>query len=161
MAGSRRTRLGIVAVSAVLTAGLTGCGVVSPDMTAEDYSAGDGTMIIIDQVRALNLMIVTEDQGDSGILLGAVTNRGFTDETVAVSLDGDDLFSGPISAETTHLLEGDSPIVVPSVPAAPGAMVEMTLSVSGAGSQTEPVPVVDGSLPAYAEVLEQHAAALN
>lgn len=161
MAATRRTRLGIVAVSAILSAGLAGCGVVTPDMTAKDYAPGDGTMIIIDDVRALNLMIVTEAEGEKGILLGAVANRGFTDQTASLTLDGAELFSQTVSAESTHLLEDGEPIVVPSVPAAPGAVVDVTLSVDGAGSQVEPVPVVDGSLPAYAKVLEQHASLLD
>lgn len=161
MAGTRRTRLGVIAVGAILTAGLTGCGVVSPDMTAEDYAPGDGSMIIVDDVRGLNLMIVTEAEGENGILLGAVANRGFSDQTVSIELGGDELFTGTISAESTHLLEDGEPVVVSNVPAAPGAMIDMVLTVEGAGSQTESVPVVDGTLPAYADVLEEHADALN
>jgi len=161
VAVTRRTRLGVVAVSAVLTAGLTGCGVVSPDMTAQDYAPGDGSMIVVDDVRALNLMIVTDGEGESGILLGAVANRGFTDQTLAVEFNGQELFADTVSAETTHLFEDGEPVIIPNVPAAPGSMVDMALTVVGAGSQVEPVPVMDGSLPAYAEVLEQHAEALS
>lgn len=161
MAVTRRTRLSVVAASALLTAGLSGCGVVSPDLTAEDYAPGDGTMIVVDGVRGLNLMIVTEAEGEQGILLGAVTNRGFSDQTVSLNLGGDELFAGTLDAESTQLLEAGEPIIVQNVPAAPGAMVDMSLAVSGAGSQVEPVPVVDGTLPAYAKVLEEHAAALS
>jgi len=161
VAVSRRSRLSVLALSATLTAGLAGCSVVSPIMTAEDYEAGDGTMIVIDRVRALNLMIVTEAEGESGILLGAVSNRDNTDHTVAISLDGIDVFSDTVTAETTFLLEEGEPVIVDSVPGAPGSMVDVAFSVSGAGSQTESVPVVDGTLPGYAEVLEEHADALE
>src|SRR5690625_494048 len=86
---------------------------------------------------------------------------GFSDQSVSLSLGGDELFAGTLDAESTHLLEEGEPIIVQNVPAAPGAMVDMSLAVSGAGSQVEPVPVVDGTLPAYAKVLEEHAAALS
>src|SRR5690625_3260718 len=82
VAVTRRTRLSVVAASALLTAGLSGCGVVSPDMTAEDYAPGDGTMIMIDDVRGLSLMIVTEAERDQGTPPGAVANRGFRDQRV-------------------------------------------------------------------------------
>src|SRR5690625_6156676 len=78
-------------------------------MTAEDYAPGDGTMIVIDDVRGLNLMIVTEAEGDQGILLGAVANRGFSDQSVSLSLGGDELFAGTLDAESTHLLEEGEP----------------------------------------------------
>lgn len=155
MAATRRTRFGVLAVSAILTAGLTGCGVVSPIMTAEDYPAGDGSMIIVDDVRGLNLMIATEGEGENGVLLGAVANRGSDDHAVAIALGEVELFSADIPADTTYLFEQGDPILIDEVPAAPGAMVDMGLSVSGAGTQVESVPVVDGTLPAYAEALEK------
>src|SRR5690625_3478479 len=85
-------------------------------MTAEDYAPGDGTMIMIDDVHDLNLMIVTEAEGDQGILLGAVANRGFSDQSVSLSLGGDELFAGTLDAESTHLLEEGEPIIVQNVP---------------------------------------------
>jgi len=160
VAVTRRTRLGIAVASTILAAGLTGCGVVSPDMTAVDYEPGDGTMIIVEDVRALNLMIVSEGEGQNGVLIGAVANRGTSDQDVSITLGEQELYAGSVNAKATELLETDDPIIVSNVPAQPGAMVDMSLSVSGAGTQSESVPVVDGTLPAYAEVLEKYGAEL-
>lgn len=150
---ARTTRLKRVALGAAAAALLTGCAAMTPIQTAQPYAASDGFRIAITpDVRAENIMVLTAEEGGEGQVLGALVNN--TPEELTMSLTiGEGGINMPVPANSQILLGVDEPVVVPAVPAAPGALVDARVEASGHGSVTRSVPVLDDTLPQYADYI--------
>lgn len=159
LATANRPRLLWVAAAACAVV-LAGC---SPIQTQRAYAPGDGVRAEVgEQVRAENLMVVTEAEGEPGVLLGALTNVGdaATDvtlavggasETIALEAGQTVLLSSPDATERASL--GIVDVVIDAVPAPPGALTDVELATPESGSVTVAVPVLDGTLSQYADLL--------
>jgi hypothetical protein len=151
----------------LLALGLAGAALATagcaPITTQQTYSPSDGVLVAIgEEVRASNLLILTSGEGEPGALVGALTNR--TDQptlvTVTVGAESVDI---PVDPGATVLLNApDAPeadrlaveqVTLQSVPAPPGAVADVELSTPSAGSVTVSVPVLDGTLEPYGELV--------
>jgi hypothetical protein len=143
------------AVALVAAAVLSGCSATNPITTEMAYAASDGVRATLGDLTAENLLLVAAAADTPGALQGALTNRGDDDLEVELELDGD-VALVPVAAGETVLLGGeDGEEVVLDTPGEPGSTVEMTLTTDAAGSQTVPVPVLDGTLPEYADLVPE------
>ncbi len=161
-------------VAAALASGLllAGCSATNPIETSKPYDPSDGIGAALGDVRASNLMIVSEGVGKPGVLLGAFTNDGDEDVTLTIAFGGVDAAEGAepsadpasidLPAGETVLLtsteNGDLKVVtervaVTATPAAPGDLAAIAVSSDVSGGTTLRVPVLDGTLPDYASVL--------
>ncbi|CAM5788849.1 hypothetical protein [Cellulomonas persica] len=162
-------------VAAALASGLllAGCSATNPIETSKPYDPSDGIGATLGDVRASNLMIVSEGVGKPGVLLGAFTNDGDEDVTLTIAFGGVDAAEGAepsadpasidLPAGETVLLSnavdgGDLQVVnervaVTATPAAPGDLAAIAVSSDVSGGTTLRVPVLDGTLPDYASVL--------
>lgn len=153
-------------VAAALAAGLllTGCSATNPIETSKDYDASDGVGVTIGELRALNLLVLTEGAGEPGVLHGAVVNDGAEDVTLTITIGGAGVTEGADAAtvevpagETVLLTDAEGAdtalVAVAATPAAPGDLVEVALTSDVAGSASLRVPVLDGTLPGYATSL--------
>ncbi|WP_217615810.1 hypothetical protein [Cellulomonas sp. GbtcB1] len=165
MARSRTSaRPVVVGTVLALAAALSGCSVTNQITTEVAYSASDGVRATLGDLTAENLLIVAEAADAPGALQGALTNRGDEALTVELSLEGS---SERVRVESgaTVLLGGGSgeggadgderERVVFDTAGAPGSTVELTLSTGAAGDETVPVPVLDGTLPEYADLVPE------
>lgn len=144
----RAMRLAVAAVTAGAVAVLTAC---APVMTQEPYAASDGLRVELgDHVVVQNLLVVSAAEGAPGAVQGAILNTGAAEATVV-------LFDTEVSVDPgqTVLLGGTTgePLVVDAVEAAPGATLPVELGVDGSSTQVVPVPVLDGTLPEYADLV--------
>lgn len=142
-------------LAAVLAAALLGgCSATNPITTDANYDASDGTSAVIGDVEVGNLLVLTTAQDAAGTIVGFVTNRSATDAELAVELAGGvEPATVAVPAGSTVLLGPDhTALAVAATPAPPGANAQVTLR-SNAGSVTLPVPVLDGTLPEYADLL--------
>lgn len=132
----------------------------SPITTLDPYSASDGVRAVLgEQVRATNLLILTNGEGEEGVLVGGLVNE--TDEptevTVTVGSETNGLRLGPretllfSSRESVLGLNARAvePLTISSVSVPPGAVTDVELSTPSAGSVTVQVPVLDGTLEPY------------
>jgi hypothetical protein len=143
------------AVALVAAAVLSGCSATNPITTEMAYAASDGVRATLGDLTAENLLLVAAAADTPGALQGALTNRGDEDLEVELDLDGD-IALVPVAAGETVLLGGeDGEEVVLDTPGEPGSTVEMTLTTDAAGSETVPVPVLDGTLPEYADLVPE------
>jgi hypothetical protein len=154
----------VVGTVLALAAALSGCSVTNQITTEVAYSASDGVRATLGDLTAENLLIVAEAADAPGALQGALTNRGDEALTVELSLEGS---SERVRVESgaTVLLGGGSgeggadgderEQVVFDTAGAPGSTVELTLSTGAAGDETVPVPVLDGTLPEYADLVPE------
>jgi hypothetical protein len=150
-----RRSLSAWGVVALLTLLLAGCSATNPIATAGSYEPSDGSGAELDGVRAGNLILLTAEQGASGTLLGFLTNS--RDRAAEVSLDlpdGTSIGSVRLEAGETVILgpDGDTELTVESVPAPPGAYLDVTMT-TGSGSVPVSVPVLDGTFSQYADLV--------
>ncbi|WP_179951109.1 hypothetical protein [Xylanimonas oleitrophica] len=151
---ARNAALSAAAVAAALT--LSAC---SPAMTIRSYAASDGTLVEIDhQLRGINLMIVSEAEGEPGNLLGALANA--TDRELEYTLTVDGAAPLQISVEPFHTVylgtdEGEQAII-DTVTTIPGGYLSATLEADGQSKEFK-LPVFDGTLPEYAGSLPTQA----
>jgi hypothetical protein len=145
-----------VALSGVAVLALSGCSATNPITTAEAYNVVDGVQADLGgDVGARSLLVVTSGQGEAGVLSGALTNQSREDVEVELAFDGGGSQSVEVGAGQTVLLGTDSgeDVEIDSVEVAPGSLLTVTASTQGGGSVDIPVPVFDGTLPEYAELV--------
>lgn len=144
-----QTRRGLaVGLALAVAAGLGAC---SPITTQIQYAASDGVRVAVsDTVTVQNLMIVAAAEGAPGAVQGGVVNNGSEPATVAI---GD--VTVEVAAGETVLLGGSAgdEVVIEQTTAAPGANAQLAVGLDGAPGETVYVPVLDGTLPEYAELV--------
>lgn len=152
---SLHLRLTATVAVALAGAGLAGCSATNPITTQEPYAASDGVRLGLGDLTAENLLILTADEGEAATLQGALTNNGADELTVTFTLeDGTEVGAVDVSPGDGVLLGGtDGEQLLFTSPARPGAVTDVTLTTAPAGSITIQVPVLDGTLPEYADQL--------
>lgn len=154
MARSRTsTRPVLAGAVVVLAAALTGCSATNEITSMDAYSASDGVRATLGTVTAENLLLVAAGADEPGALQGALSNRGDDGVTVTVAL-GEESARVWLPAGDTVLFGGsDGDEVVLTTPVAPGAVADVTLSTGAEGEVGVPVPVLDGTLPEYTDLV--------
>ncbi len=143
-----------IVAAAALAAALTGCSATNPIQTQVVYSASDGARVVLgDTIEAKNLIVLTNAQGEPGALIGAVTNRGGEDTVVTIDVVGAGRHEVPLTAGQSFRFVGEDTLRFDVVDARPGTTMAVTVSSGSEGATSATVPVLDGTLPEYAEVL--------
>lgn len=143
-----------IAFAAVALAALTGCSVTNPIQTQVVYSASDGVRVTVGAtIEAKNLIVLTDAQGEPGALIGAVTNRGAQDTIVTIDVVGAGRHEVPLTAGQSFRFVGEDVLRFDAVDARPGQTMAITVSSGNEGATSATVPVLDGTLPEYAEVI--------
>jgi len=149
------TGLALAGVLAALT--LTGCSATNQITTEKEYNSSDGIGARLGDIKAINLLVVSAAKGEPGALLGALENTGGADQTVTIAIGSDSSTVRVASGKTVLLgapggnAEKDVDVTFDAIDEPPGAFVDLTLSTPDAGSTQVGVPVLDGSLPEYAD----------
>lgn len=144
--------------AAVLIAGLavTGCSAINYQATTHEYSASDGVITEVENVKLRHIMFVAADEGEPARMVGLVNNGDSGDAEVEFTVEGETVDLQLEPNESVNL-EHDEEVVVSSIGAAPGSMQEVTVSVSidggTASEETFGATVMDGSLAEYRDLL--------
>ncbi|WP_447913304.1 DNA modification methylase [Microbacterium phyllosphaerae] len=144
------------AISALVLLGATGCTFISPQATKIEYSASDGVNVSDSDgpIDVRNAFIVANEDGSVGNFIGAVVNPTTEKATLTMTVAGLDPFTVTVPAGKTVSFGADEePLRIDGLDTKPGATIEIHFqSGDGAGTKTE-VPVLDGSLPYYADLV--------
>ncbi|MFV2145162.1 MULTISPECIES: hypothetical protein [Isoptericola] len=155
MARSARPARTTLAVAGAAVGALL-LGACAPITTQLAYSPSDGSRVDFEDadVRGLNLMVVSAAEGEQGRVLGALANESSEDVEFVLTTPGSGPVSVPVPANGTVYLgtEDGEQVMLGSVAAIPGANLEASLSAAGA-TEDFYLPVLDGTLPEYAEYL--------
>ena len=145
------------AAVALAAVALAGCSYVNPITTKENYAASDGTQVQIGQVEALNLIVVSPGVGEPGTLIGTLHSSANEDIDVQVTFDGQTATTVTVPAGEDAMMspmEGDTEVAGTAL-VQPGLLTEATFVSEVDGAFTVDVPVMDGTLPEYADVIAE------
>lgn len=154
---ARVPRAAIAGTVASLALLVAGCSATNPITTSENYAASDGVRVELGEAVLTNLLVLTAAEGSEGTVLGAVSNNGQDDLELTLTLEGSaDEARIDLPAGATVLLGPDEEeVVLDSVPAPPGALVAVSVVSDRSGAVTVRVPVLDGTLPEYADLVPE------
>lgn len=158
-----------VALGAAVLLGATGCAFITPQSTEIQYSASDGVNIPNSgPLKVRNVLIVSEEEGGPGALIAAVVNETGDDHTLNLEIgEGADAQKATIRVPANSSVslgdpEEETPaLTVDAVPVAPGANVPVYFQSGDAEGVLYQVPVLDGALPYYGELLPTPAASTS
>ncbi|WP_223622056.1 DNA modification methylase [Microbacterium sp. EST19A] len=144
------------ALSALVLLGATGCTFITPQSTQIEYPASDGVNVsdADGPLDVRNAFIVATEDGSVGNFIAAIVNPTDEKATLTITLVGIDPFTVTVPAgETVSLGANADPLRVVDLDTKPGATIEVHFqSGDSTGVKTE-VPVLDGSLPYYADLV--------
>jgi len=145
----------VLAIPAIV-AGVLAVSACSPITTDIAYSPSDGVRInLTDEVRGLNLLIISAAEGEPGTLLGGMANDSDEPVEITVAPEGTDPIDVPLEAGETVYLSVDNGFEAQfgNIDVAPGGTISVTLTSSTGETQTAEVPVLNGLLPEYEDYL--------
>lgn len=150
-------KIATLAIAASLMLGTTGCTFVSPIASRIEYAPSDGSQVTLKHVDARNFIYLSDGAGNYG-LFGSLVNRDLT--STSVKLQYTDGTSGEKKEAFFTLLpsqkldfgyNGSSALDF-DLGGKPGAVVTVFVVADGEAGQAMDVPVLDGTLPEYAEL---------
>ncbi|WEK60552.1 MAG: DNA modification methylase [Candidatus Microbacterium colombiense] len=145
-----------VALSALVLLSATGCTFISPQATKIEYSASDGVNIsdADGPLVVRNAFIVANEDGSVGNFIGAVVNPTDERATLTIGIEGIDPLTVTVPAGDRISFGADAdPLRIVGLDTMPGATIEMHFqSGDSLGVKTQ-VPVLDGALPYYADLV--------
>lgn len=145
-------------ISALVVLGATGCTFISPQSTKIEYSPSDGVNVgdTDGPLDVRNVFIVANEDGTVGNLVAAIVNPTDEKATLTISLAGIDPFTVTVPAGgSVSLGAKEEPLRIVGLDTMPGATVEVHFqSGDGQGTKTE-VPVLDGTLSYYADLVPE------
>lgn len=139
------------ALGAAVLLGASGCALISTQATTITYSPSDGIIVSPESgpVQIRNVLIVANEDGSAGNLLGAFVNS--TDENHTVSMEFGDPGSGvsetirvPANTVISLGVDGEDPILLEGIEMLPGSDVPASFQSGDGETVLTDVPVLDG-----------------
>lgn len=146
------------ALSALVLLGATGCTFITPQSTEVKYSASDGVNISDSDgpLQIRNAMVIATEDGATGNLVAAIVNDTDDAETLTVEIEGLEPLTVRVGAGDTVSLGADAePLRIDDLDAMPGSTVEIYFQSGDATGASAEVPVLDGTLPYYADLVPE------
>ena len=147
-----------VLLGSLVIALTSGCTFMTDQATMQPYDPSDGTSAVIDGVKVLNILMLSED-GETASLLMNIANEANSSATVNVQYEN---AAGQKVDESVHVNanavksvgnQPDATLIMKGIDGAPGSLFPVFLQIGDAAGQQVQVPVLDGSLPYYADLL--------
>jgi hypothetical protein len=164
---SRRPAGPRLAAAALAVCALSGCSLMSPQTTQNvTYAPSDGVQGELGEVKVRNVMVLTAEQGAPAEVVGSLFNGSGDDVEVEVVVrepsDDPAAPNDPLTTSTLQLdgnqslsigPQADEQVEIDGLDVVIGTFAEITF-IGGGGSLVLQAPVLDGTLPEYAELLE-------
>ena len=151
-----KARLAASAALAIsLALGVSGCSMLTYQATTEKYDPSDGVSADVGALDLRNILIVSDD-GVDGNLVMTVINTGDEDATLGVQAGTGDGEVTEIEVEAGETLvlgsEDDEPVLLEGIDAEVGGLLPLFFQYGDAEGVEKLVPVLDSSLPEYADL---------
>ncbi len=155
---ARKFATGIAVIA--LSLSLTGCSFTGNVASLQPYTPGDGQQVDLESVKARNFMYLVSDSG-RGFLIGSLVSASTEDVTVKLQYINEDtsersdfFFDVPAGSKIDFGFNGNLPIDVPVIEV-PGQTAKFYLLESDKINGSMQVPVLDGTLSEYRELIKQ------
>ncbi|MGF3056872.1 DNA modification methylase [Microbacterium sp. YY-01] len=144
-----------IALSALVLTGATGCTFITNQATTMQYSAGDGVNVSGDgPVAVRNAFFVVNDDGTVANFIGALVNSTDEQQTLTIDIDGVGKVTIDVAAgESLSLGANDEPLRVEGFTVPAGANATVYFQSGDAEGVRTQVPVLDGTLPYYSDLV--------
>lgn len=128
---------------AAATLTVSACGVFSPVQTDYPYIPADGVPLTIPGLDLRNLVIVSDEEGGPGTIVGQAVNEGRDPVEVSFSLEGSSPTTTTVAPYSDDAISADGKAVtLETVPQRPGSMVQLVVTTQQAGQNVVQVPVL-------------------
>jgi len=152
---TRVQRAAGAAAVALALLGATGCGAINEQATTKQYAASDGIVRNVGDVKLRNLLIVAADEAEPGRIIGTAVNTSSSPVELSFEAEGGTAqVTIPANSEyrfddvAEDEVEGEA--VLAQAGAMPGALAPVTVTAASDSEELQ-IPVVDGTLPEYAQ----------
>ncbi|MGW8484585.1 DNA modification methylase [Microbacterium sp. NPDC055903] len=136
----------------------TGCTFITPQASTIPYSASDGVNVSDEgaPLAVRNVFVVADESGELGNLIAGIVNPTDDDQVLIVQVSGLDATEIEVPADSTVSLGGNvEPLLIEGLNAKPGATVEIHFQSGDGNGVKANVPVLDGALPYYTDLVPQ------
>ncbi|WAA65176.1 DNA modification methylase [Microbacterium oxydans] len=144
------------ALSALVLLGATGCTFITPQSTKIEYPASDGVNVsdADGPIDVRNALVIATEDGSVGNLIAAIVNPTDDSATLTISIAGGENLTVSVPAGgTVSLGANDEPLRIVGLDTKPGATVEMHFQSGDSTGVKADIPVLDGSLPYYSDLV--------
>lgn len=153
-----------LALAAGLVLGVSGCNLIAPQATLEQYAPSDGIEARLDGVDLLNVLLVADEAGEQlNVVFTSVNTSGAPlDLSIQFSNDAGQRAAADIVIPEGSTVFGDpasgQEVVIVTLPGTVvGSTVDAAFQISGAEETQHPVPVLDGTLKEYQPLVPAEA----
>lgn len=155
-----RVKVTALALGAALS--LSACSLAASITTSNAYDPSDGIGIELGDVSTENFLLISSGAGEPAALVGTLYNEGDEPARVVVTIGGDstEIVVAPHTLVTLGVGEGEQGFITTS-PVAAGGIAEVSVQLEGIAPVSSPIPVLDGTLEEYREVLDAIDGAAN
>jgi hypothetical protein len=150
-------KIATVAIATSLMLGTTGCTFVSPIASRIEYAPSDGSQVTLKHIDARNFIYLSDGEGNHG-LFGSLVNRDLTSTSVklqytdATTSEKKEAFFTLLPSQKLDFGYNGSSALDFDLGGKPGQVVTVFVVADGEAGQGMNVPVLDGTLPEYAEL---------
>jgi hypothetical protein len=147
-----------VAVAASLLLGTAGCTFMNPIASRIDYAPSDGTQANLETVDARNFIYLSDGNGHAA-LFGSLVNRGLESASVklqytdATSKETKEAYFTLLPAQKLDFGYNGTSALNYDLGGKPGQTVTVWVSAGSETGKSMNVPVLDGTLPEYSELV--------
>lgn len=150
--------LASVVLAATVALIASGCTFLTPQATMDKYDPSDGTSVTVGDVLVQNAIVLSAD-GETGSLLASIVNRGSSSATVKLQYEN---AAGAKVNESIHV-NGNSTkrfgdgsgetLILNGLDVPVGSLLDIYVQIGNETGEVLGVPVLDGSLPEYRNLL--------
>ncbi|WP_353113922.1 DNA modification methylase [Microbacterium sp.] len=149
-----------IALCAVALFGTTGCTFITHQASTIAYSASDGVNINDESgpVKVRNAMIIANEDGSVGNFVAGIINDTDSSQTLHITVGDLPAIAVKVPAGGSLKLGADEePLRIDGLDVKAGANVKVFFQSGDSTGRADEVPVLDGALPYYADLVPTEA----
>jgi len=148
-----------VIVAGALVLGASGCSFFAPQATLIHYEPSDGTAATVGDVKARNVIALSEDGKTANLVLTLVNE---SDKPVLVEFEYTDASKKPQKAELSLQRNSTTPVgysaddksvILSNIDVTVGSLIPVYIQYGDEEGESMLVPVLDGAQPQFATLL--------
>jgi hypothetical protein len=144
-----------IALALAVTTGTAGCNLIQPQATTKQYDASDGVGVNLGELDLNNMILLSDDDGESANLVVGAVNTSGSPITLNISYTSKGVLATVVavipSSDRVIAYGGkDEPqIVLDNIKVPAGGTLTLTLQAGDGDTKVTIVPVLNTDLPEY------------